>query len=82
MSTSLHADFLAQSKKRRYLLGVSGGRDSVALLHLLLDAGYKNLVLCHLNHSLRGHASGQDAALVRRLAKKYNLLAQNGGLRI
>ena len=76
MSTSLHADFLAQSKKRRYLLGISGGRDSVALLHLLLDAGYKNLVLCHLNHSLRGHASGQDAALVRRLAKKYNLLSE------
>ena len=76
MSPSLHADFLAQSKKRRYLLGISGGRDSVALLHLLLDAGYKNLVLCHLNHSLRGHASGQDAALVRRLAKKYNLLSE------
>ena len=76
VSTSLHADFLAQSKKRRYLLGISGGRDSVALLHLLLDAGYKNLVLCHLNHSLRGHASGQDAALVRRLAKKYNLLSE------
>ena len=76
VSPSLHADFLAQSKKRRYLLGISGGRDSVALLHLLLDAGYKNLVLCHLNHSLRGHASGQDAALVRRLAKKYNLLSE------
>ncbi|MBT8043729.1 MAG: tRNA lysidine(34) synthetase TilS [Verrucomicrobiae bacterium] len=45
----------------------------MALLHLLLDAGYKKLVLCHLNHGLRGRASGQDAALVRRLAKKYEL---------
>lgn len=70
---SLHADFLAQSKRRCYLLGISGGRDSVALLHLLLDTGYKNLVLCHLNHALRGAASGQDAAFVRRLAKKHGL---------
>jgi tRNA(Ile)-lysidine synthase len=78
VSPSLHADFLTQSKKRRYLLGISGGRDSVALLHLLLDAGYHNLVLCHLNHSLRGKASGQDAALVRRLAKKYDLPCETG----
>ncbi len=73
MSPSLHADFLTQSKTRRYLLGISGGRDSVALLHLLLDEGYHNIVLCHLNHSLRGRASGHDAALVSRLGKKYNL---------
>ena len=73
VSPSLHADFLTQSKTRRYLLGISGGRDSVALLHLLLDAGYCNIVLCHLNHSLRGRASGQDAALVSRLGKKYAL---------
>ena len=82
VSPSLHADFLAQSKKRRYLLGISGGRDSVALLHLLLDAGYRNLVLCHLNHSLRGRASGQDAALVRRLAKKYELLSETGRVNV
>ena len=73
VNPTLHADFLTQSKARRYLLGISGGRDSVALLHLLLDAGYRNIVLCHLNHSLRGRASGQDAALVSRLGKKYDL---------
>ncbi len=54
--------------RRKYLIGVSGGRDSVALLHCLHDAGYKKLVVCHLNHALRGQASGQDAAFVRRLA--------------
>ena len=61
------------SKRRRYLLGISGGRDSVALLHILLENGYHNLILCHLNHGLRGAESGQDAAFVRRLAKKHNL---------
>jgi len=45
----------------------------VALLYTLLDAGYKKLVLCHLNHALRGKESGQDAAFVRRLAQKHSL---------
>lgn len=57
-------------RRRKYLVGVSGGRDSVALLHLLHDAGFKQLVVCHLNHALRGRASGQDAAFVKRLATK------------
>jgi len=70
---SLHPEFLVSSKTRRYLLAISGGRDSVALLHSLLDAGYSKLVLCHLNHALRGKESGQDAAFVRRLAKKHSL---------
>ena len=78
VSPPLHAEFLTQSKRRRYLLGISGGRDSVALLHLLLDAGFRNLVLCHLNHSLRGAESGKDAALVRRLAKKHGLACEIG----
>lgn len=53
--------------RKRYLVGVSGGRDSVALVDLLQEAGYGNLVLCHLNHCLRGRSSGQDASFVRRL---------------
>jgi tRNA(Ile)-lysidine synthase len=53
---------------RRYLIGVSGGRDSVALLHALLDLGYRNLIVCHLNHHLRGRASNADARFVQKLA--------------
>ncbi|MEY2541473.1 MAG: hypothetical protein QOI22_1075, partial [Verrucomicrobiota bacterium] len=30
---------------RSYLIGVSGGRDSIALLHSLFDLGYKKLVV-------------------------------------
>jgi tRNA(Ile)-lysidine synthase len=55
------------------LLAISGGRDSVALLHLLREAGFTNLILCHLNHGLRGKESDGDAAFVRRLAKKHEL---------
>ncbi|MFO1482239.1 MAG: tRNA lysidine(34) synthetase TilS [Verrucomicrobiaceae bacterium] len=55
------------------LLAISGGRDSVALLHLLLEAGFTKLILCHLNHGLRGKESDGDAAFVERLAKKHGL---------
>src|SRR6266508_5450194 len=57
----------------RYLIGVSGGRDSVALLHWLIDLGYKKLIVCHLNHQLRGRASDADARFVEKLAKKYQV---------
>lgn len=58
---------------RRYLIGVSGGRDSVALLDSLLNAGYRRLIVCHLDHQLRGRASTADAKFVRTYAAKWNL---------
>ncbi|MEY2481147.1 MAG: tRNA(Ile)-lysidine synthase [Verrucomicrobiota bacterium] len=58
---------------RRYLVAVSGGRDSVALLHLLVDLGYKNLIVCHLNHQLRGKSSDADARFVEKLAEKNHV---------
>lgn len=55
------------------LVGVSGGRDSVALLDGLMSLGWTQLIVCHLNHGLRGRASGQDAIFVRRLAERLGL---------
>src|SRR5947209_5480599 len=57
----------------RYLIGVSGGRDSVALLHRLINLGYQKLIVCHLNHQLRGRSSDADARFVEKLAAKYDL---------
>jgi len=57
----------------RYLVGLSGGRDSVALLHWLTDCGYKKLICSHLNHQLRGRASDADARFVEKLANKYDV---------
>jgi tRNA(Ile)-lysidine synthase len=56
----------------RYLIGVSGGRDSVALLHWLINLGYKKLIVCHLNHQLRGRSSDADARFVQKLVGRYN----------
>jgi tRNA(Ile)-lysidine synthase len=58
------------SSDGHYLIGVSGGRDSVALLHWLADCGYKKLIVCHLNHQLRGRASDADVRFVEKLAAK------------
>lgn len=59
--------------KDRYLIGVSGGRDSIALLHSLVDLGYKNLIVCHLDHQLRGRSSAADARFVEKLAARYDV---------
>jgi tRNA(Ile)-lysidine synthase len=59
--------------RQRKLVAVSGGRDSTALLHALHAAGHRKLVVCHLNHRLRGRASTGDASFVRRLAEKLGL---------
>ncbi len=61
------------SPRRRWLVGVSGGADSVALLRLLVAHGFRKLVVCHLDHGLRGRASAADARFVRRLAAELNL---------
>jgi tRNA(Ile)-lysidine synthase len=57
----------------RYLIGVSGGRDSVVLLHWLVNLSYKKLIVCHLNHQLRGRSSLADARFVEKIALKYHV---------
>ncbi len=48
------------------LIGVSGGRDSVALLHLLASRGHR-LIVCYLDHALRAESRG-EALFVEKLA--------------
>jgi len=70
--------FEQTSKRRRYLVGVSGGADSIALLHLLVEHGFSNLVVCHLDHRLRGKASTEDARFVEKTAKQLGLSCELG----
>jgi tRNA(Ile)-lysidine synthase len=60
----------------RWVLGVSGGLDSVVLLDLLARFQPEfqwHLLIAHCHHGLRGEAADKDAAFVQRLAESKNL---------
>lgn len=60
----------------KILVAVSGGADSMVLLHVLHELSAKNdwhLTVAHLNHQLRGRSSDADEKLVIRAAKKWKL---------
>ncbi|MBV8100343.1 MAG: tRNA lysidine(34) synthetase TilS [Verrucomicrobia bacterium] len=63
----------AYPKERGYLVGVSCGVDSRVLLQILLDTGFINLVICHLDHRLRGSDSERENRLIRQLATRLKL---------
>jgi len=61
---------------QRVGVAVSGGADSVCLLHVLRELAPRwslRLFVVHLDHQLRGEASRADAAFVRELAAALNL---------
>jgi tRNA(Ile)-lysidine synthase len=61
----------------KVLIGVSGGADSVALLHLMValrPVMDLQLAVAHLNHGLRSDASDRDAGFVDQLSRDLGLL--------
>ena len=64
------------AKGDRVLVAVSGGPDSIALLHnlnLLKDKLNIKLFVGHINHQLRKEESDQDQEFVKNLSEKLNL---------
>lgn len=61
------------------LLAVSGGRDSMALLHGIIRLHrvleIPQIVVAHLDHGLRGDAGRNDAELVRAVCKSLDVQA-------
>ena len=58
------------------ICAVSGGRDSMALLHLMLelqDALSVTVSAAHFNHQLRGEESRRDAEFVRQHCKRLGI---------
>jgi tRNA(Ile)-lysidine synthase len=63
-------------RSRLILVGVSGGLDSMTLLHSLqrISARYKwKMVVAHFNHQLRGRSSDADEKLTRKIAAAMKL---------
>lgn len=63
-------------KGDKVILGVSGGVDSIALLHILNSLKKElnvQLYVAHLNHMIRGRASDRDAEFVRQMSKKLRI---------
>ncbi|HON85478.1 MAG TPA: tRNA lysidine(34) synthetase TilS [Syntrophorhabdaceae bacterium] len=63
------------------LVGVSGGIDSVVLLHILLKISEKkgfNVAIAHVNHQLRGSESDRDETFVKGLADRWHIPFYSG----
>ncbi|MBV7509255.1 tRNA lysidine(34) synthetase TilS [Bacillus sp. sid0103] len=69
-----HQGFQLTSKKM--VIGVSGGPDSLALLHYLLTEKEKegiSLVVAHVDHMFRGQESYEDALFVRNFCEQHSI---------
>ena len=54
------------------LCAVSGGRDSMVLLHLLHSCGYQ-VTAAHLHHGLRGREADRDQIFVRDYCQQHDI---------
>ncbi|HNR66574.1 MAG TPA: tRNA lysidine(34) synthetase TilS [bacterium] len=60
----------------RLLVAISGGIDSVVLLHVLLQLQQEfQMQICaaHLNHAIRGAEASQDAEFVQRICQEWQV---------
>ena len=58
------------------IVALSGGADSVCLLHnlvLLKDKYRLKVMACHLNHHLRGEESNSDMEFCKELCRQNNI---------
>lgn len=56
----------------KILLAVSGGLDSIVMLHLFKEAGF-SISVAHCNFQLRGKESNDDESFVKMICEKWNL---------
>lgn len=57
---------------KRIGVGVSGGMDSMALLHLLLEA-QKDVTVINIDHGIRAEESQKDSEFVADFCKRKNI---------
>ena len=59
-------------RDKLYLVAISGGADSVALLMMMLDEGYR-VEAVHCNFHLRGEEADRDEAFVASLCERFGV---------
>ncbi|HDN80776.1 MAG TPA: tRNA lysidine(34) synthetase TilS, partial [Chloroflexi bacterium] len=72
----LVAEYRLFSSGEKVIVGVSGGPDSLCLLHVLnrlKDEWGISLHVAHLHHQIRGADADEDASFVERIAKEWGL---------
>lgn len=70
------ADYQLVTTDNKILLTVSGGVDSMVMMHLFVEAGY-NVGVAHCNFGLRGQESEEDEVLVAEQAAKLGIPCYN-----
>lgn len=60
------------SNESKVMIGLSGGPDSMALIHVLMKLGY-TCIAAHCNFHLRGEDSDKDAEFVETWCKEHNI---------
>ena len=64
-------------KEDKIVVGVSGGADSICLLHILkeLSKDYPfEITAVHVNHGLRGKEADEDESFVRDICRQWIFL--------
>ncbi len=76
MPNLLHR-FLSSSvkpdKDQKYLLAVSGGIDSMVMLHLFMEWGMQNFGVAHCNFNLRGPESNEDQYFIDDFTREHSI---------
>ena len=64
---------LTQIKKKNILIAVSGGIDSMVLLHLCLHCEFSKIGVIYINHHTRQGMSAQDGKLVEAFCRRNEI---------
>jgi tRNA(Ile)-lysidine synthase len=70
---SFRKSWLELQPSQRVVVGVSGGRDSICLLHLLHQVHCTGLIVAHVNHQLRPEADA-EMFLVEQVAMQLGVI--------
>ena len=73
LTAQLHARAVAMARDSAVLVGLSGGRDSVALLLMLKEAGCGQLSALHVNHGIRGAEADADEQFCVQLCQRLQI---------